>query len=139
VDWKYYGRTHDLHFHAGFIGATQDRTTGELTPTLGWNVTHDPPKDPAEHKKEIEKEIEGLKAGHSNDANAGPWHDRVKTLEVQLARINAVAQATEQKEQLNDLKNQKWSIPAEEKAEWESQMVQLEAEFNTTTTTFELA
>jgi len=45
VDWNYFGTPYDLHFHAGFAGMVQDPETGEVAPTLGWHVTHDPPKD----------------------------------------------------------------------------------------------
>lgn len=53
VDWEYGDvGTFDLTFHAGILGFTQDRTTGALSPRLGWFVSH----VPGDHSKQLHVE-----------------------------------------------------------------------------------
>lgn len=87
VDWDYYGKSHNLHFHSGITGYTQDPTdNGTLTPLIGWYVTHDPPKDPDMRLEEVKGEIEALIKGHGVEAQvvpldtSAPWYVRVCTL-----------------------------------------------------------
>jgi len=87
VDWNYYGKIYNLHFHAGITGYTQDPIdNGTLTPLIGWYVTHDPPKDPDMRLEEVKGEIEALLKGHDVEAQAEPldttasWYVRVCTL-----------------------------------------------------------
>lgn len=42
--WDYYGIEYPLHFHAGYLGMTQDPDSLALSPYVGWMITHDPPK-----------------------------------------------------------------------------------------------
>ena len=44
VEWEYYGEKIPLEFNAGFIGAAQDAETLEITPNVGWYITHKLPK-----------------------------------------------------------------------------------------------
>jgi len=39
VEWKYYNESIKLDFNAGFIGATQDATTLQIRPAVGWFIT----------------------------------------------------------------------------------------------------
>ena len=41
VIWKYYGDVIPLQFNAGFIGATQDQKTLQISPAVGWYITLD--------------------------------------------------------------------------------------------------
>lgn len=95
VDWEYYGETHDLHFHAGFVGTTQDPETGTLTPQLGWHVTFDPPQDPEARVLHLRAEIAALTAGHALD--------RVATLESQLRLLETSREAIERQHKINQL------------------------------------
>jgi len=38
VVWDYHGTTIDLKFKAGFVGATQDKDTGTISPLVGWFI-----------------------------------------------------------------------------------------------------
>mmetsp|Transcript_23552 Transcript_23552/g.40192 ORF Transcript_23552/g.40192 Transcript_23552/m.40192 type:complete len:546 (-) Transcript_23552:251-1888(-) len=97
VDWKYYGVTHDLHFHAGITGYTQDPNNGTVAPLIGWYVTHDLPKDPNTRLEEVKKEIEALIKGHKVEARAvpldkdAPWYGRVHTLYLEQLSLEAPA------------------------------------------------
>ena len=44
VTWEYYGEEIPLEFSAGFTGATQDPETLEITPHVGWFITHKLPE-----------------------------------------------------------------------------------------------
>mmetsp|Transcript_26999 Transcript_26999/g.34715 ORF Transcript_26999/g.34715 Transcript_26999/m.34715 type:complete len:215 (-) Transcript_26999:109-753(-) len=97
VDWKYYGVTHDLHFHAGITGYTQDPNDGTLAPLIGWYVTHDLPKDPDMRLEKVKQEIEALIKGHEAEARAvpldkdAPWYVRVQTLYLEQLSLEAPA------------------------------------------------
>merc|ERR1712086_585368 len=86
VDWEYYGVTHNLHFHSGFTGFTQDPADGTLSPLIGWYVTHNPPEDPSIRLQKVKDEIEALLKGHKAEARAVPldkrqeWYKRVNKL-----------------------------------------------------------
>mmetsp|Transcript_3673 Transcript_3673/g.8147 ORF Transcript_3673/g.8147 Transcript_3673/m.8147 type:complete len:517 (+) Transcript_3673:142-1692(+) len=86
VDWNYYGVTHNLHFHSGITGYTQDPVDGTLSPLIGWYVTHDSPQDPDVRLEVVKKEIEALLKGHAVEARvepldkSAPWYTRVSTL-----------------------------------------------------------
>ena len=49
VKWDYYGKEIPLQFNAGFIGATQDQKTLQISPSVGWYITVDKGDD--ENKK----------------------------------------------------------------------------------------
>jgi hypothetical protein len=36
--WHYYGQTYNMSFLGGFVGTSQDPTTGALRPALGWGI-----------------------------------------------------------------------------------------------------
>ena len=38
--WEYLGEEIKLAFKAGFVGATQDASTGTVCPAVGWFITH---------------------------------------------------------------------------------------------------
>ena len=40
VTWDYLGREIKLTFKAGFVGATQDASTGTVCPAVGWFIAH---------------------------------------------------------------------------------------------------
>jgi len=82
-DWNYHGSKHDLEFHAGIVGASQDPKTGCLSPVTGWYVIHTPPKDKARSMEDIFKEIDDLERGHKDDPERGddqPWQKRINDL-----------------------------------------------------------
>mmetsp|Transcript_24376 Transcript_24376/g.51711 ORF Transcript_24376/g.51711 Transcript_24376/m.51711 type:complete len:544 (-) Transcript_24376:781-2412(-) len=97
VDWDYYGVTHDLHFHSGITGYTQDPNDGTLAPLIGWYVTHDLPKDPDMRLEKVKQEIEALIKGHEAEARAvpldkdAPWYVRVQTLYLEQLSLEAPA------------------------------------------------
>ena len=39
IKWRYYGKNIPLQFNAGFIGATQDQKTLQISPSVGWYIT----------------------------------------------------------------------------------------------------
>ena len=39
VKWQYYNKTIDLKFNAGFVGASQDQKTLQISPLVGWYIT----------------------------------------------------------------------------------------------------
>ena len=41
VKWQYYNETIDLKFNAGFVGASQDQKTLQISPLIGWYITLD--------------------------------------------------------------------------------------------------
>merc|ERR1711879_557159 len=41
VVWQYNGVEVNLKFKAGFVGATQERDTGAISPLIGWFIAHD--------------------------------------------------------------------------------------------------
>ena len=41
VKWQYYSETIDLKFNAGFVGASQDQKTLQISPLVGWYITLD--------------------------------------------------------------------------------------------------
>merc|ERR1712217_473305 len=41
VVWNYCGKEINLEFHAGFVGATQEQSTGVIKPFVGWFIDHD--------------------------------------------------------------------------------------------------
>jgi len=41
VKWQYYNKTIDLKFNAGFVGASQDQKTLQISPLVGWYITLD--------------------------------------------------------------------------------------------------
>ena len=41
VNWQYYSEMIDLKFNAGFVGATQDQKTLQISPSVGWYITLD--------------------------------------------------------------------------------------------------
>jgi len=43
VSWEYFGEKLPLEFNAGFVGATQDPTTMQIRPAVGWFITHAAP------------------------------------------------------------------------------------------------
>eukprot|EP00584_Thalassiosira_punctigera_P000146 CAMPEP_0172535634 /NCGR_PEP_ID=MMETSP1067-20121228/7551_1 /TAXON_ID=265564 ORGANISM="Thalassiosira punctigera, Strain Tpunct2005C2" /NCGR_SAMPLE_ID=MMETSP1067 /ASSEMBLY_ACC=CAM_ASM_000444 /LENGTH=533 /DNA_ID=CAMNT_0013320573 /DNA_START=75 /DNA_END=1676 /DNA_ORIENTATION=- len=97
VDWDYYGKSHDLHFHSGITGFTQDPNDGTLTPLIGWYVTHDPNKDPDVRLEEVKGEIEALLKGHRAEARAtslnkeASWYTRVCTLHTEQLSLEGPA------------------------------------------------
>lgn len=44
VQWMYYEKEFQMHFHAGFRGVKQE-ADGTVRPIIGWYVTEDPPKE----------------------------------------------------------------------------------------------
>lgn len=44
VTWDFKGKIYPLHFHAGYLGMSQDPENLSLSPHIGWIVTHDPEK-----------------------------------------------------------------------------------------------
>uniref|UniRef100_A0A7S2DCV0 Uncharacterized protein n=1 Tax=Octactis speculum TaxID=3111310 RepID=A0A7S2DCV0_9STRA len=108
VDWEYYGKTYDLHFHAGFLGMLQSTEDGEVMPTLGWHITHDPPKDEAARLKEVEAEIAALKIGHAGEAESGSWARRVAVLSVEQSKIFAALRLAEQHKELKEMRQSAW-------------------------------
>ena len=41
VKWQYYSEEIDLKFNAGFVGASQDQKTLQISPLVGWYITLD--------------------------------------------------------------------------------------------------
>ena len=83
VDWDYNGTLLNLHFHAGFMGFSQDEE-GRLKSCIGWYVTHDPPKRVTYELSSVQKEVADLLKGHADELkniNRGSdWYQRVKVL-----------------------------------------------------------
>lgn len=44
VTWDYINKIYPLHFHAGYLGMSQDANNLSLSPHVGWIITHDPEK-----------------------------------------------------------------------------------------------
>jgi Ras-related protein Rab-6A len=62
VVWTYLGSPIDLSFTSGFFGATQDNSTGVITPVVGWLITKDEEKEKKRHpEEEVQEREEVLK------------------------------------------------------------------------------
>lgn len=82
VDWNYHGTTHDLHFHAGFTGFTQ-QSDGTLKPILGWYLSHDGPKEPKGKLETYYKEMTELEQYHPTEKERdNAWHRRFNVLKL---------------------------------------------------------
>merc|ERR1711939_770663 len=95
VDWEYYGVTHNMHFHAGFAGMVQDPASGEVSPALGWHVSHDPPQDKTARLAQVKKEMDDLAAGHAGEAADGAWAHRMIVLRLEHEKLAAALELTD--------------------------------------------
>jgi len=86
VFWEYHGTPLDLHFHAGFLGATQDSTTRALRCCVGWAVSHDPPKAPAKRIPELEQLLNDINRSGDSSSNA-KW--RIRTITEELKKLQS--------------------------------------------------
>jgi hypothetical protein len=113
VDWKYYGTTYNLHFHAGIIGCIQNSLDGTLMPVNGWFVTHDPEKEPDVRLKVVQSEIEALLKGHADEAQKVPlnkkvaWYKRVEALHWEQQELESQAHEAKLERKLEDLYDQR--------------------------------
>jgi len=139
VDWDYYGKTHDLHFHSGITGYTQDPIDGTLTPLIGWHVTHDPPQDPVSRFEAVKGEIEALLKAHKAEAQAtpldktAPWYVRICTLYSEQVSLEGPARRIVLKRKLDSLKNSRGRVSEYWAAREEMRRLELSIEKQNTT------
>jgi len=109
VDWDYYGKTYDLHFHAGFVGMVQNPQNGEVMPELGWYVSHDPPRNPVARLKDVESELADLLSDQGEAAAL-----RTMALRREKELLSMTSELSSRQEKIQSLENKQFKVKSEE-------------------------